>query len=52
MLNEKNFDLFVPHPVGDDVSKIGEYQFAGALNLAASSQKSILRQEAQCPPVN
>lgn len=52
MLNEENFDLFVPHPVGDDVSKIGEYQFAGSFNLAAPSQESILRQQAQRPPVN
>lgn len=49
MLKEENFDMIVPHSVGDDVSKIGQHQFACALDLAASSQERILRQEALCP---
>lgn len=52
MRNEENFDMIVPHSVGDDVSKIGQHQFACALDLAASPEKSILRQQAQRPPVN
>lgn len=52
MLNEENFDMIVPDSVSDDISKIGQHQFAGALNLAAPSQESILRQQAQRPPVN
>lgn len=52
MLNEENFDMIVPHSVRDDVSKIGQYQFACTLDLAASPEESILRQQAQGPPVN
>lgn len=52
MLNEENFDMIAPHSISDDVSKIGEHQFSGALNLAAASQKSISCQQAQRPPVN
>lgn len=44
MLNEENFDTIVPHSISDDVSKIGQHQFSGAFNLAASPEESILRQ--------
>lgn len=49
MLYEEHFDMIAPHSVGDDVSEISENKFAGAFNLAAPSQESILRQEALCP---
>lgn len=49
MLNEENLDMIFPHSVGDDVSKISQHQFACALDLAASSEESILRQQALCP---
>lgn len=52
MLNEENFDMIVPHSISDDVSKIGQHQFSGAVNLAAPSHEWILRQQAQRPPVN
>lgn len=51
MLNEENFDMIVPHAVSDDVSEISENEFACALDLAASSEESILRQQALRPEV-
>ena len=52
MLNKENFDMIVPHSVSDDVSQIGQHKFTCPLYLAASPEESILRQQAQRPPVN
>lgn len=52
MLNEENFNMIIPHPVGDDISEISENEFARPFNFAAASQKSILRQKPQRPPVD
>ncbi len=51
MLNEENFDMIVTDAVGNDVSKVCENKFACSLDLAASSEESILRQQALYPPV-
>lgn len=52
MLHEEHFYMIIPYPVSDDISEISENEFARPFNFAAASQKSILRQEPQRPPVD
>ncbi len=52
MLHEEHFDVIISHPVSDDISEISENEFARPFNFATASQKSILRQKPQRPPVD